>query len=67
MASGKSLELAEIRPRPKVLCICGEPYPDHLGADQRPLEPYANANHRPQLGTYTNRAFRRRMGKSRGN
>lgn len=55
MASGKSLELRQItKSPPEVLCICGQPYIDHVRKDGRGLlKKFNNDNHRPVRGTHS--------------
>jgi hypothetical protein len=69
MASGKSLELAQIRRQPSALCICGAPWSSHLRKDGKGiLAKFANEKHMPKnLGMPTyNRKQRRAMGRYRG-
>ena len=40
MASGKSLELAAIKPQTKALCLCGVIWDDHFRKDGQPLAKY---------------------------
>lgn len=62
MASGKSLELAQIKPQASPLCTCGAPWKTHLKKDGEVMQRYATEKHRPQTGTSFNRRTRRRMG-----
>jgi hypothetical protein len=43
MASGKSLELAAIKPIPQPLCICGVVWGDHFRKDGQPLAKYGGS------------------------
>jgi hypothetical protein len=57
MASGKSLELAAIKPPlPKRVCTCGEDFDNHLRRDGRLLKKYSDGKHAP-AGRSINRRF----------
>jgi len=66
MASGKSLELANLkRPEPQHICICGGIWEEHLRKDrsQGPvlLKKYADGNHYVRGRVPLPRGARRRM------
>lgn len=60
MAHGKSLELAEIKPKPSWKCLCGRAWNDHLKKNGEVMVRYNNDKHRPMGGEGMNRAARRR-------
>jgi hypothetical protein len=70
MASGKSLELAQIKPAaPRALCCCGAEWDTHMRKDGKGiLKRFENPNHQPTgLGLpQFNRKQRRAMRKYNG-
>lgn len=71
MASGKSLELVKIKRKPASrICICGEPWNDHLRKDGQVFAKFQNEKHSvpPAAPSGWPRHARRRMmrGGSRG-
>lgn len=64
MASGKSLELKKIQPKPSWKCICGAPYESHRRKDGEIGKRYEDTSkHRPITGQGLNRRQRRLLGK----
>lgn len=64
MASGKSLELAQIKPQRLIKCICGEPFVAHMRKDGKGLlKKYDNPNHEAMIHAMVpNRKMRRYRG-----
>lgn len=64
MASGKSLELAKIKPQPRTMCTCGTIYSEHMRKDGKGLlKRFDDGTHTAMIapGNYMNRETRRRM------
>lgn len=62
MASGKSLELAQIKPQRDIKCTCGEPFGGHLRKDKKGLlKKYDDGTHQP-MSAFVNRRMRRNRG-----
>lgn len=62
MASGKSLELREIKSEPKWKCFCGGIWDDHLKKNGEVKVRYKDSTkHRPMGGQGFNRKQRRAM------
>ena len=60
MASGKSLELREIKPKPSWKCSCGGAWDDHLKKDGTVMKRYSDPDkHTPMGGQGFNRQQRR--------
>lgn len=59
MASGKSLELSQIKPQRSPKCTCGVAYTDHMRRDGKGLlAKYNDGTHNP-MTAHVNRAMRR--------
>lgn len=66
MASGKSLELAQIKPQADHACTCGAPYSTHLRKDGKGiLKKFDNPGHGIKQFVGYNRDQRRKMMRSR--